>query len=123
MICDSKQMAYRVATVGAKKMGAEYRYERLDTMNWWVSNPAGGGYNVAIYSDNSTFCGCKFFEENAEYGVCKHLIKLRWNLKDEASRDEEQAYEDRIALEAEVRMNAEGPNGCVNDKFRWATAS
>ncbi len=114
MICDSKQMAYRVATSGAKKMGVEYRYERLDTLNWWVKNPSGGGYNVAIYTDNSTFCGCGFFEANAEYGVCKHLVKLRWLLKAEADREEEQAFEDRIAAEAEARMSAECPRfGCV----------
>jgi hypothetical protein len=123
MVCDSKQMAYRVATAGAKKMGEGYRFERLDTMNWWVSNPAGGGYNVAIYSDNSTFCGCGFFGDNAQYGVCKHLVKLRWLLKAEHDRDEEQEYEDRIATEAEARMGAECPTaGCVSDKWR-ATGS
>ena len=103
-------------------MGAEYRYERLDAWNWWVSNPNGGGYNVAIYQSGEAHCGCGFFTENAEFGVCKHTQKLRWMLKAEATREEEQAWEDAIALEAEVRMSAECPTyGTVADKWR-ATA-
>lgn len=114
MKCDSKQMAYRVATIGAKKMGAEYRFERLDLYNWWVSSPAGGGYNVAIYESGEAHCGCPFFAENAEYGVCKHTQRLRQLTSAEAEREEQRDYEDRIAIEAESRMSAECPKyGCA----------
>lgn len=114
MKCDSKQMAYRVATIGAKKMGAEYRYERLDLYNWWVSNPNGGGYNVAIHESGEAHCGYPFFADNAEHGVCKHTLRLRWLASAEAEREEQQDFEDRMALEAETRMSAECPKrGCV----------
>lgn len=94
--------------------GQGYKYERLDIWNWWVSNPSGGGYNTAIYDSREAHCGCGFFGENSEFGVCKHTERLRRFLSDESQREEEQAFEDRIALEAEMRMGAECPKfGCV----------
>ncbi len=107
MVCDSKQMAYRVASAGAKKMvdGGD-RWERLDTWNWWVKSPSGGGYNVAIYESGEAHCGCPFFADNAEHGVCKHTQRLRWDLKAERDREEAQAEEDALAIEAQEFMEA-----------------
>ena len=115
MICNTKKEAARIAFFGARKMDTEgYRYERLDIWNWWVSSPKGGGYNVAIHDSKEAHCGCPFFTENAEFGVCKHTERVRRFLSDESAREEEQAFEDRTADEAEARMGAECPtHGCV----------
>jgi hypothetical protein len=124
MKCTTKKEASRIAFFGARKMDAQgYTYQRLDIWNWWVSNPSGGGYNVAIFDSGEAHCGCPFFDENSEFGTCKHIARVQGLKKDEEAREEQQAFEDRIALEAETRMSAEGPTGCVNDKWRAVTTA
>ena len=125
MVCDSKKMANRVAIAGALKMSGE----------GYTVRPWGAGGTVAKADHSKNFvclpteglradCTCRFFQANWEYGVCKHTVWAGWQVAAAAEREEQQAWEDRIALEAEARMSAECPtHGCVNDKYRWATAS
>lgn len=123
MICDSKKMANRVAIAGALKMNAEgYRFR-----------PWGGGGTVAKEDHSRNFvtlssegitahCTCQFYAANWEHRTCKHLVWAGWQVEAANEREEQQAWEDSIAAEAEARMGAECPTrGCVNDKWR-ATA-
>lgn len=112
MTVTTKAEARRIAYFGAKKMDAQgYTYQRLDVWNWQVNNPAGGFYTVSIYESGDAFCGCKFFEENAQFGACKHTARVGW-LKAEADR---QAEEDAIADYYASRLDdAEGPGGCIS---------
>lgn len=111
MQAKTKQEARRIAYFGAKKMDDQgYRYERLDIWNWWVSSPASGGYNVALFDSGETHCGCKFFEENTEFGTCKHIMRLQWLVKEEADQAARDAEEDGYHLRY---TDGEGPEGCV----------
>lgn len=115
MICDTKEMALRVAKAGALKMGAEgYRFR-----------PWGAGGTVAKDDHSRNFvelpapgivahCTCKFYAANWEFRTCKHIVWAGWQAKAIAEREEQQSFEDRVALEAETRMSAECPRfGCA----------
>ena len=98
-----KKEASRIAYFGARKMDAAgYKFETIDQFNRWCATPAGGGYNVAIFESGEADCGCKFFEENAEFGVCKHTMRLRWLLQDERETFAREEAEDALA-EASIR--------------------
>jgi hypothetical protein len=59
-------------------------------------------------------CTCPFFRDNAHHGTCKHVQKVEWLLRDRGQQIEQDAWEDRIAAEAEARMGAECYRyGCV----------
>lgn len=101
MQATTKQEAKRIAYFGAKKMDqAGYRYEQLDIWNWWVSSPHGGGYNVSLFDSGDTHCGCKFFEENAVWGTCKHILRIQWLVKEETAEIARREEEYQIAEDA-----------------------
>lgn len=135
MVCETKKEAARVAYSGAIKMDAQnYQIREF----WPFVEESGvlrrGGYTVrrglTSYTVQDTdgapvrtlACTCPFFQANTEHGVCKHTTRVEWLLRDREQQIEEDAWEDRIAAEAELRMGAECPQtGCVSDKWR-ATA-
>ena len=42
----------------------------------WSRSTRGARYVVSI-DPMKTFCGCRFFQENREFGVCKHTVYLQ----------------------------------------------
>lgn len=105
MTVKDKKEARRISYFGARKMdGQGYTWNRDDAYNWTCSAPNGNIYNVARYESGEFFCGCKFFEENAEHGTCKHTMRLEWLLKDEAERFAREEAEDALS-EAHIREN------------------
>jgi hypothetical protein len=136
MVCETKKEAARVAYFGAIKMDAQnYQLKEF----WPFVEEAGtlrrGGYTVrrglTSYTVQDTdgaekrtlTCTCPFYRDNAAHGVCKHITRIEWLLRDREEQIEEDVLEDRIAAEAELRMGAECPiAGCVSDKWRGITA-
>jgi hypothetical protein len=127
MVCETKKEASRVAYFGAIKMDAQNYVIREF---WPFVEEKGtlrrGGYTVrrglTSYTVEDTDgaekrtlkCSCPFFKANAMHGVCKHSTRVEWLLRDREQQIEEDALEDRIALEAEARMSAECHRyGCV----------
>jgi hypothetical protein len=132
MQVETKKEAARIAYFGAIKMDAQnYQIKEF----WPFAEENGtlrrGGYIVrrglTSYTVQDTdaapvrtlTCTCPFFVENRVHGVCKHTTRVEWLLRDRETQIEQDAFEDRIAAEAELRMGAECPtHGCVSDKWR-----
>ena len=121
MICDSKKMAVRVAIAGALKMNAEgYTFEP-SAVGGNVRRADGKGYAVVVPTQELRGdCTCLFFNENWDFGTCKHSVWAGWQVATAAEREAQQAWEDRMADEATERMEAaECPSlGCLPDKWR-----
>ncbi len=83
MKATTKMQAERIAQAGAAKMSAEKytiknsAFAALYGRQFMVINrESGARYTVSI-DPEKTFCACPFFQENREFGICKHLVKAR----------------------------------------------
>ena len=123
MICDTKKMATRVAIAGALKMNGEgYTFEPYAPVELGGNVRRADNYGYAVIvstKDSRGDCTCAFFKANWDFGVCKHTVWAGWQVAATKEREAEQAFEDRLADEAEARMGAECPTqGTMPDKWR-----
>lgn len=102
MKCTSLDQARRVAAAGARKMtGQGYTLHRTGyPYSFNISKPGGMGvYGVQVPhtmphgTPAKGYCRCAFFAENAEWGVCKHILWAKWQDDADREREAEEAAE------------------------------
>lgn len=87
MKCETKNEASRIAYAGLRKMYREGGYTLeagADATKKFVVKEDGTMYLVWAHKDQP-YCDCAFFEENAEFGICKHVAYVREEIRKEAN--------------------------------------
>ena len=95
MKATTKTQAERIAKAGAKKMNAETHTIKGSSIKSLIgkqftitNNESGERYTTSI-DPKKTYCSCPFFQENKEFGVCKHIEYAKEDVAWEAARIEE----------------------------------
>ncbi|WP_394794897.1 hypothetical protein [Armatimonas sp.] len=87
MKATNKTEAQRIAYFGMKKMEKEggYAFTEGTVSNWFnvVKEQDGTTYGVLLLEKRGV-CNCPFWEENSEFGACKHIYWIREELAKEA---------------------------------------
>ena len=83
----TKIQAERIAKSGAAKMNAlthavkDSSLKALRGKQFTITNNKTGARYTTSIDPAKTFCACPFYQENREFGICKHIE----HLKDEAA--------------------------------------
>ena len=78
MICTSRIQAGKVAAAGADKMERTgYRTSLTPVANVYaVTKPDASATYTVIEKAEAFTCNCEFFNANAQYEVCKHIVSV-----------------------------------------------
>ena len=92
MTATTQTQASRIAQAGARKMTADKYTVKNTTIaalygkSFTVINHETGARYTTSIDPAKMFCSCGFFQENREFGTCKHLVKCREEAAWEAAR-------------------------------------
>ena len=85
MKATNKIEASRIAYFGMRKMYQQGGYaleNTKDPLKKWVVKEDGAMYLVSVKPE-ARRCDCPFFEENAEFAVCKHIYYVQEEIRRE----------------------------------------
>ncbi len=95
--------ATKIAQAGARKMTADKytlkpsSFKSLIGKQFRVVNLETGARYTTSIDPKKTFCSCPFFQENKEFGTCKHIERCREEAADLARWKAEAAARDEYA--------------------------